>query len=101
TLQQLAHTLAGERTVIVPDLPGFGRSQAPKQPEGWDTAAHAEWLAELMQKLKLERADLFGHSHGGRIASCLAATAPERVDRLVLCCRAGRHEPLCFGTRVK
>ncbi len=101
TLETLVRELADAHDCIVPDLPGFGRSETPKEPEGWDVARHAEWLAQLMDKLKLERADLFGHSHGARIAACLAATRPERVDRLVLCAGAGLRERLPLSVKVR
>jgi pimeloyl-ACP methyl ester carboxylesterase len=101
TLEPLAAALAGVRETIVPDLPGFGRTQPPKEPEGWDTARHAAFIVELMEKLKLPSADFFGHSHGGRIASYLAATSPERVERLVLCGSAGLHVRLTPRARLR
>ena len=91
TLEPLARSLADLHEVFVPDLPGFGRTEPPKEPGGWDTVEHAAFIMNLMEKLKLNRADFFGHSHGGRIATYLAATAPERVGRLVLCGSAGLH----------
>jgi pimeloyl-ACP methyl ester carboxylesterase len=101
TLQGLAAGLADIREVYVPDLPGFGRTEAPKEAAGWDTAAHAAFIVNLMDTLKIERADIFGHSHGGRIASQLAATTPERVSRLVLCASAGLHERLPLPVRLR
>jgi pimeloyl-ACP methyl ester carboxylesterase len=101
TLQPLAQALAGVRDVIAPDLPGFGRTEVPKEPAGWDTERHAAFIAEFMDKLKLDRADVFGHSHGGRIASYLAATSPERVERLVLCGSAGLHPRLSPAARLR
>jgi len=101
TLQPLAEALADAHTVIVPDLPGFGRTEAPKEPQGWNTADHARFVAELMTALKLERVAVFGHSHGGRIASWLAATQPERVEQLVLCCSAGLRQRLPLDVRLR
>jgi hypothetical protein len=43
----------------------------------------------VMGALGLERADLVGHSRGGRIAMDVAAHCPERVDRLVLVSTVG------------
>jgi len=101
TLEPLARALALVRDVIVPDLPGFGRTEVPKEPAGWDTAQHSAFIAEFLDRLKLDRADVFGHSHGGRIASYLAATAPERVERLVLCGSAGLRPRLSPGARLR
>jgi len=101
TLQPLAHALAEQHEVVVPDLPGFGRTEAPKQAEGWDTAAYAAFTLHFMDKLKLPRADLFGHSHGGRTAAYIAATTPEHTGRLILCGAAGLHERLSTGARLR
>ena len=89
TLEPLAAALGDLRQTIVPDLPGFGRSERPKQPQGWDTAAYAAWTLALLDKLDLQRVDLLGHSHGGRIAIYLAANHPERVGKLILVGAAG------------
>jgi pimeloyl-ACP methyl ester carboxylesterase len=100
-LQPLAAQLADLRTVMVPDLPGFGRTEAPKPLEGWDTRAHAAFIVGLMDKLGWARADLFGHSHGGRIATYVAATSPERVGRLILCGSAGLRPHLTLKSRLR
>lgn len=91
-LEPLARSLADVRDAVVPDLPGFGRSERPKQPDGWNGADYAAWTLALMDKLGIERADFFGHSRGGHIAAHIAATQPERVARLVLCGAAGLHQ---------
>ncbi|MHB8576043.1 MAG: alpha/beta fold hydrolase [Dehalococcoidia bacterium] len=101
TLEPLARALGEVCDTIVPDLPGHGRTEVPNDPGGWDTAAHVAFILNFMEKLKLERADFFGHSHGGRIASYLAATSPDRVGRLVLCDSAGLHERLSARTRLR
>lgn len=44
----------------------------------------AEDAIRLLDTLKLERADIVGHSLGGAIAQHIAVHAPERVGRLVL-----------------
>jgi pimeloyl-ACP methyl ester carboxylesterase len=89
TLEPLARALGDLRQTIVPDLPGFGRSERPKPPQGWNTADYAAWALLLLDKLGIERADLFGHSHGARVAIQLAAEHPERAGRLILAGAAG------------
>ncbi|MGN0065716.1 MAG: alpha/beta fold hydrolase [Nocardioides sp.] len=73
---------AGHR-VIVPDLPGYGRST-----KGIDRADPFGDLAlavrGLLDALDLERAHLVGNSYGGAAALRLALDRPDRVDRLVL-----------------
>ena len=41
---------------------------------------------QVLDEAGIERAHVFGASLGGMIAQELAVTAPERVDKLVLCC---------------
>jgi pimeloyl-ACP methyl ester carboxylesterase len=68
--------------VLAPDLPGFGFSQFPPAP--WGSAEYARVVASLIENAGLERADLLGHSFGGKVAVALAASRPELVRRLVL-----------------
>lgn len=49
------------------------------------SATHTADLQDLLERLNVGQAHLVGISHGAYIALSLAATAPERVDRLVLC----------------
>lgn len=67
--------------VLAPDLPGHGRSGG--QPLT-TIEAMAEWLADLLDVLAVERAALVGHSMGSLVAYVLAARHPDRVTRLVL-----------------
>jgi lipase len=64
--------------VLAPDLLGHGSS--PYEPP-WDIDAH---LDAIVETIGTEPAVMVGHSFGGRLAFELAATAPERVPRLVL-----------------
>lgn len=50
---------------------------------------HGLWLAEVMDQLSLSRAHILGVSWGGFVAIRLAATAPERIEKLVLLVPAG------------
>jgi pimeloyl-ACP methyl ester carboxylesterase len=75
------------RTVVVPDLPGFGKTPAPPGP--WSAHDYARWVVALLDRLELERCDVIGHSNGGRIAIVLAAEHPERVGKVVLVDSAG------------
>ncbi len=53
----------------------------------------ADDVRGLVDALGLERASFVGSSLGGRVALEIAATYPERVDRLVLLCPAFRGVP--------
>src|SRR5208283_5469927 len=75
--------LAQRFRLIVPDLPGYGRSTKGldrKDPFG-DLAGS---ILGLLDALGVEKAHLLGNSLGGSCALRLALEAPERADRLVL-----------------
>lgn len=66
-------------TVHLLDLPGFGLSSSA-QPLEQVVASLPAWL----NWIGLDRVRLVGHSMGGYVALHLAATHPERVERLAL-----------------
>ncbi|AQA06738.1 hypothetical protein BVC93_26270 [Mycobacterium sp. MS1601] len=67
--------------VVIPDLPGYGNS--PALPENTIEAA-AGAVAAVMDQLGAGRAHVVGHHFGGLVAYHLAASAPRRVQSLVL-----------------
>lgn len=73
---------AGFDAVAV-DLPGYGGSTGV-EPGGVDVMAAA--VVDLMDRLRLDRAALVGHSMGGMVAQAQVAAAPGRVSALVLAC---------------
>jgi pimeloyl-ACP methyl ester carboxylesterase len=52
--------------VIIPDLPGFGESQAPSNV--WDLDDYADFVREFVKDLGLRDFYLLGHSFGGAVA---------------------------------
>jgi len=62
--------------VLVPDLPGHGRSEGPPRT---DICSMAQWVLELLNVLGIEKAALAGHSMGSLISLEAAGLAPERV----------------------
>lgn len=85
-----ALTGAGLR-VLRFDTRGHGRSPVPPGPYTLDDLG-ADVLA-LLDRLELDRVHVVGLSLGGMIGMWLAATAPARVDRLVLCCTSALLGP--------
>src|SRR5271166_6925988 len=75
--------LAQHFRVIVPDMPGYGRSA-----KGVDRSDPFGYLADhirgMLDELGINRAHLVGNSYGGSCALRLALDTPQRVDRLVL-----------------
>ncbi|SDN67908.1 bifunctional 3-oxoadipate enol-lactonase/4-carboxymuconolactone decarboxylase PcaDC [Allokutzneria albata] len=81
--QAKALVRAGYRVVRY-DHRGHGGSPAPEGP--YTLAELATDVVELLDAYEVCRAHFVGLSLGGMVGMWLAATAPERVDRLVLCC---------------
>jgi 3-oxoadipate enol-lactonase len=76
--------------VIRYDTRGHGGSPVPPAP--YDVADLGADLLALFDRLGLERASLCGLSLGGLTALWVAANAPDRVDRLVLCSTSARFD---------
>jgi pimeloyl-ACP methyl ester carboxylesterase len=74
------------RTIAL-DLPGYGKSSKMNVQAGM--AAYAQTVIALMDKLKINKATLVGHSMGGQVALTAALQAPERVQNLILAAPAG------------
>jgi 3-oxoadipate enol-lactonase len=84
-----AGALAQRFRVARYDHPGHGESPAgPRTIEGL-----AREVLALMDGLELDRFAFCGLSLGGMVGMWLGANAPERLDRLVLCCTAPRLPP--------
>ena len=63
-------------------------------PEGYTTRDMARDQAEAMEKLGIEKADIFGVSMGGMIAQWLAIDYPQKVGRLILTVTCARTNPI-------
>jgi len=83
----LAPHLAGRR-LVMPDLRGHGGSQ-PGQ--GYGVADFATDIAGLIQRLRLERPIVVGHSLGAMVSIMLAARYPQLVGGLAV--MAGTLKP--------
>lgn len=78
----LADALAAQgRHVLVPDLPGHGRSAGPALAS---VEAMAHWLLALLDAAGMPQAVLGGHSMGSLVALQAAGQAPQRVRQLWL-----------------
>lgn len=77
------------RTVILPDAPGSGRSDPPRDPAAYGLAGRIAALDALTRALALAKFDLVGHSLGGWTAGWYALKFPWKTGRLVLVDAAG------------
>lgn len=69
-------------SVIVPDLPGFGKSSIPSV--AWDEEGYCRFIEQFVERLDLKEFYLLGHSFGGGLAAVYTATSPHRVKKLLL-----------------
>lgn len=99
TWEPLLPGLARTHTVIAPDLPGHGESDAPAG--DYSLGAHASALRDLLLALGHRRVSIAGHSLGGGVALQTAYQFPERIDRLMLISSGGLVPSLvnCFVRR--
>lgn len=78
--RELAHL---GHTAFALDLFGYGESDRPYDAD-YGIAAQAEYLDRALTALRISHPTLCGVGIGGSVALRLAATRPERVERLVL-----------------
>jgi 3-oxoadipate enol-lactonase len=80
--------LAERFRVVRYDHRGHGRSPVPEGP--YTIADLGGDVVALLDRLDIERAHFCGLSLGGMVGMWLGIHAPERIDRLVLCCTTAR-----------
>jgi pimeloyl-ACP methyl ester carboxylesterase len=83
-VRPLVDVLATRCAVAIHDQRGMGASSVPEPPYSMADYAH-DGLA-MLDALGWDRAAVLGISFGGMVAQELAATWPDRIDRLVLWC---------------
>lgn len=83
-----AKYLGSKFPLVIPDLPGHGKSIADIN-LNYSINAQAERLKELLSTLGIKRVHLIGNSMGGTIAIHLASISPNLVASLVLIDAAG------------
>ncbi len=76
--------LAARHRVVRFDNRGIGESDKPDGP--YTAAQMAGDALQVLDEAGIDRAHVLGASLGGMIAQELAVAAPERIDRLILCC---------------
>jgi len=76
--------LAARHRVVSFDNRGIGDSDKPVGP--YTAAQMAADALQVLDEADIDRAHVVGASLGGMIAQEVAVAAPDRVDRLVLCC---------------
>ncbi len=83
----IAPRLSERFTLILPDLPGYGRSSIPPLSDTHDAYSKrsmARSFVDMMQALGHERFHLAGHDRGGRVAYRMALDHPGLLKRLAV-----------------
>ncbi len=83
--QPVIAALPASVRAIAVDRPGHGSSPLP----GGGLEVNAAAVLDVFDKRGIDRAVLVGHSYGGGVALQVAATAPERVEALILLASVG------------
>jgi 3-oxoadipate enol-lactonase len=81
------------------DHRGHGGSPVPPGPYKIEDLGRD--VLVLLDRLEVERISFCGLSIGGMVGMWLAGEAPERVERLVLCCTSARFAPDTFDSRAR
>ena len=82
--RKLIPVLADVARVVVPDYPGFGRSDKPVDPQWYSYESLYGSIERFVQELDLAGLTVVVQDWGGPIGLRLAVEHPERVDRLVI-----------------
>jgi len=72
----------GPFKVIVPDLPGFGKTDVLSAP--WDTNKYINFIEQFIKELNIGEFYLFGHSFGGALTAKIAVKHVQDVKKLFL-----------------
>lgn len=95
---ELAPLLARRHRVLVPDLPGHGRSGALPAVAGLEP--FADRVALVAERENMLPAPIVGHSLGGMVVLRLALSRPDDVQALVLAGAAGLSTGGSWGRRL-
>lgn len=79
---------ADDYTLIIPDLPGHGRSTVPLEP--WRSRTVAAQVVALLDELEFEQVMAVGHSAGATTLLHIAISVPDRIGAMILVSQAHR-----------
>lgn len=83
--------------VIVPDQIGFGKSSKPQSYQ-FSFSQLAENTKAILDKLKIDKIIVLGHSMGGMVATRFTLQYPEKVEKLILENPIGLEDYKTFAT---
>ena len=98
TVKGTAAPMAAMYREFTRDFTVYAFSRINELPAGYTTRDMAWDLAQAMEQLGIEKADILGVSMGGMIAQHFAADYPEKVNKLILTVTAARPNPILTET---
>ena len=84
---ELIGALDPNTTVVLLDLPGFGRTSTRPRPhtlEKTSTIFFLDFIAKFLDHNRYKSVRLLGHSWGAYLCICFARQYPERIEQLLL-----------------
>ncbi|TGM53181.1 alpha/beta hydrolase [Leptospira adleri] len=93
-LRRLAPKIRQDYRILIPDIPGFGKSKLPDLKYLYQVDVFGDLIYEAIRKMDLEELVLGGHSMGALIAMHIALGDREgRISKLVLIAPGGIPHP--------
>ncbi|WP_429945429.1 alpha/beta fold hydrolase [Leptospira stimsonii] len=93
-LRRLAPKIRQDYRILIPDIPGFGKSKLPDLKYLYQVDVFGDLIYEAIRKMDLENLVLGGHSMGALIAMHIALRDREkRISKLVLIAPGGIPHP--------
>jgi pimeloyl-ACP methyl ester carboxylesterase len=83
----ISDPLCKEYRVVRLDLPGFGKTESPKEP--WDLETYTKFVNDFIAKTKIDVYAMAGHSFGGRITIKGTSTGIFHPSKIILIGSAG------------
>lgn len=88
TFSEPAKYLSNKYTVLIPDLPGMGKTEPPAN--AWGLLEYSDFVAAWLKKIDTNEVYGFlGHSNGGSIAIYGLSSGNLKAERLILIASAG------------
>ena len=74
--KNLAESISNYAKVFYFDMPGFGKSDEPKEP--WNVDNYISLVEEFIRQMNIKELSIIGHSNGGRI--CIKMLADNNLE---------------------
>lgn len=75
---------SNDRVVIAPDYPGMGESDHPPENPPVRVQDYAKTVWEILDALRIQKVDTFGHHTGSKVAAEMAHQRPDSVGGIIM-----------------